>query len=186
MSEKMREILKSKNIINIVVLFVLGVGLLLFGRFGLDNSTNSASVSSPVYSVSNNTPNNFANDLERRLSEAFSRIEGAGQVHVILNFVNTESVFARDVNQSETNIAEADSGGGSRTQQTQSTIANYVLSGGGPLVLRESERVVAGIIIIAEGGGNIHVIEALTNAARSLLGIEPHRISVLAMNNSTQ
>ena len=174
MSEKLREALKGKKIINVVVLFLLGTGLLLFSQFGLENEEEREPI--PTIIREPNYP-----DLERRLSTAFSRIEGAGEVHILLNFSNTSSIFARDVNQSETTISEQDMSGGIRNQQTSSTVANYVLSGGSPLVLRESERIVEGIIIIAEGGGNIHVVEALTNAARSLLGIEPHRISVLEM-----
>jgi len=177
MSEKLREALKGKKIINIVVLFVLGVGLLLFSQFGLTNEETKEPVPTIIREPS-------YPDLERRLSAAFSRIEGAGEVHVLLNFASTPSVFARDVNQSETTVSEQDAGGGTRNQHTTSTIANYVLSGGTPLVLQQSERIVEGIIIIAEGGGNIHVVEALTNAARSLLGIEPHRISVLEMSSN--
>lgn len=170
--------LKGKNMINIVVLLVLGMGLLLFSIFGF----NEEDKPSPIPTVIREPSYSFR-DLEERLSTVFSTIEGAGEVSVLLNFTYSSTVLARDVNRSESQITEfsPNAENQTRSHNTVSESANYVLSAGNPLVLREAERLVSGIVIIAEGGGNIHVVEALINAARALLGIEPHRISVLTM-----
>lgn len=170
--------LKGKNMVNIVVLLVLGVGLLLFSQIGFNNEDRDA----PIPTIIREPAYNFR-DLEERLSSVFSRIEGAGEVSVLLNFTYSSAVLARDINRSETQLTE-NAENQVRNQHITNESANYVLSAGNPLVLREAERLVSGIVIIAEGGGNIHVVEALTNAARALLGIEPHRISVLTMGTS--
>ncbi|MCL1787241.1 MAG: stage III sporulation protein AG, partial [Defluviitaleaceae bacterium] len=52
---------------------------------------------------------------------------------------------------------------------------------GTPLVLREVEPRIEGIVIIAEGGDSPFVRDALTRAARAVLGLEAHMIQVLTM-----
>lgn len=123
---------------------------------------------------------------ETRLAEFFSLVEGAGEVRVMLGFSGvSETVFATDSTASDSITREEDSQGGTReTHQTQHSQQTVIISAGGgshPLVVMESEPVIKGIVIIAQGGNDANVRAALTRAAQAVLGLEAHRIQVLTM-----
>jgi stage III sporulation protein AG len=52
-----------------------------------------------------------------------------------------------------------------------------------PLVLREVQPKIEGVIIIAEGGDNILVKEALTNAAEAVLGLDISNVQIFKMKS---
>ncbi|MCL2357347.1 MAG: hypothetical protein FWC70_09370 [Defluviitaleaceae bacterium] len=126
-------------------------------------------------------------ELERRLEEFFSLVEGAGRVRVMVSpMVGRETVFAVDTTASGSQTTEQDSQGGtrdSRTYQSSEQIVRLPNRQGQdvPLVLRETEPRVEGIVIIAEGGDSPFVRDALTRAARAVLGLEAHTIQILKM-----
>jgi len=130
-------------------------------------------------------PTYHAHELEYRLSEFFSLVDGAGQVRVMISPpAGRETVFAVNTNTSDATSKEQDAQGGTReTRQTQLYEQTVILtdrSGNSyPLILREVEPQATGIVIIAEGGDNPHVRDALTRAARAMLGLEAHMVQVL-------
>jgi len=123
--------------------------------------------------------------LEVQLEEFFSMVEGAGQVRVMLGpSTGHEIVYAIDVNQSGSSTVEKDAQGGTREvtqhQSQEKTVMITDRQGTDrPLVLREIPAQVQGIVIIAEGGDNAFVRDALTRAAVAVLGVESHRVQVL-------
>jgi len=127
--------------------------------------------------------------LEERLEEFFSLVEGAGRVRVMVSpLAGRETVFAVDVNESRSYSKEEDSQGGSRetrqhTSQEQTVMVTDRAGTDRPLVLREVEPRIEGIVIIAEGGDSPFVRDALTRAARAVLGLDAHLIQVLTMAN---
>jgi stage III sporulation protein AG len=99
-----------------------------------------------------------------------------------------ETVYAVDEVTSDAFTREEDALGGSReTRQTAGTTHTVLIpdrnGASRPLVLRESEPNVLGIVIIAEGGDSPFVRAELTRAARAVLGLEAHKIEVLTMRN---
>ena len=126
--------------------------------------------------------------LETRLEEFFAIVEGAGKVRVMISpLAGRETVFAVDVNLNNSYSREEDSQGGTReTRQHHSQEETVILTDrqgvDRPLVVREIEPQVLGIVIIAEGGDNAFVRDALTRAAMAMLGLEAHMIQVLKGN----
>lgn len=127
--------------------------------------------------------------LEERLEEFFSLVEGAGKVRVMVSpMVGRETVFAVDANESRSYSMEEDAQGGSRethqhTLNEQTVMVTDRTGTDRPLVLREIEPRIEGIVIIAEGGDNPHVRDALTRAARAMLGLDAHLIQVLTKSS---
>ncbi|MCL2225902.1 MAG: hypothetical protein FWB96_13115 [Defluviitaleaceae bacterium] len=125
--------------------------------------------------------------LEARLEEFFGMVENAGKVRVMISPLGSrETVFAVDVSGSRSHTTEQDSQGGSReTHQYQSAEKTVIITNrqgtDTPLILREIEPRTEGIVIIAEGGDCPFVRDALTRAARAVLGLEAHMIQVLTM-----
>lgn len=144
----------------------------------------------PTYSHAHgNTDFSREEALEQRLEEFFSLVEGAGRVRVMVSPLGgRETVFAVDAVTSGSQTQEQDSQGGTREARTYQSNEKIVIVPNRqgqdmPLVLREVEPRIEGIVIIAEGGDSPLVRDALTRAARAMLGLEPHKIEVLSMED---
>jgi len=135
-------------------------------------------------------PSSFEEEraLETRLEEFFSLVDGAGKVRVMISpLTGRETVVAVDTNRSESATKETDSQGGTReTNQYQSQEQTVIITDrqgtDRPLVLREVEPQISGIVIIAQGGDCPFVRDALTRAARAVLGLDAHMVQVLQGN----
>jgi len=143
----------------------------------------------PIHGVEQQTATEnaflYERALEQRLEEFFSLVEGAGLVRVMVSpMTGRETVFATDTNEIRSYSMEADSEGGSRETRHNQTYEETVMitdrqGADRPLVLREIEPRISGIVIIAEGGDSPFVREALTRAAQAVLGLDAHMIQVL-------
>ena len=140
-------------------------------------------------SISSDAKNTYEQELEQRLEEVLSLVEGVGQVRVLVSLERgRETVFAVDRNTSSSITQEQDAQGGTRYQSSQSGQDNTIIIADRtgidrPLVVKEIEPVVSGVIIIAEGGDNIHVRDALIRSTSALLGISANRVNVMQMKN---
>lgn len=125
--------------------------------------------------------------LEEKLEKALKKVEGVGEVSVVITLKNTsEKIIAADSDYSESVIQESDSAGGVRstTQQSGSTSNIYydTQEGSEPYVTKENMPEVEGIVIVAKGGGDGNVCADITAAAEALLVVPAHKIKVLKMN----
>lgn len=126
-------------------------------------------------------------DLESRLEEILSRIEGAGRVEVMIAYESTpEKVPALSVDKqtsSSTDVGE----NGTNTTNTENTKSGVVTvngnNGNDAFVLRENTPEIKGVIVIAEGADNIAVKLDLLNAVKTVLNVSLDRVDVYKMNN---
>ena len=167
------------------------VALVAVGVFAL-TLQRSAPTEAPPATVVHSYPSYHApppfpqeRALEARLEEIFALVEGAGKVRVLISpLTGRETVFAVDTSSSKTATKEEDAQGGTREitgeQLTESTVVITDRQGGSqPLVVKEIAPSIGGIVIVAQGGNNPHVQDALTRAARVVLGLDAHMIQVL-------
>jgi stage III sporulation protein AG len=125
--------------------------------------------------------------LEERLAEILSLVEGAGRVNVLLHTSRgPQRVYALDETRDESETIEKDGEGGERSQRTSRTASSHVTlnrreGGQEPLILYENAPRIEGVIIVAEGGSDIFVRDALKRATSSLLGVAIHNVTVLPM-----
>ena len=127
----------------------------------------------------------YGTQLERRLEQVLSTVEGAGQVEVIITFVDSgEKVVNKDVNNSASNLTEQDSAGGNRVSEEYHYEENTILSGsstgsGTPYVIQELTPTVLGVLVVSDGGDSPVVVEKITTAISALFGVSAHKITVL-------
>ena len=182
MSEKLRTLLKGNNKGYLVALAGVGVLLLLVYNTLLDTEEAVDQVYVRANNMSEQRPQSFTTQIETRLEGIFSSISGVGEVNVMVTLTQgSELVVATEISQTNSSTIENDGAGGTREVTNMSHNMNYVSVGNSPLILTEIEPRVEGVIVVAQGGGNIRVVEAITNAVRAVLGIEAHRIVVLEM-----
>jgi len=183
----LKEMFKNKDkkaIYNLLVLFAAGVVILIISGTFFKSGKNGPyeSVATAVTQQDAAEPD-YARQLEQRLEETLSYVAGAGEVKVMITLrYGRESFIAKDINTNVSNMTENDSQGGSRESRTQTSGETTVRNGSdAPFVFKEAAPVIEGVIIIAKGGDDVFVKDALTKAAYTVLGIEPHMVQVLKM-----
>ena len=128
--------------------------------------------------------------LEQKLEDLLSKIEGAGEVSVMITWKSSsEKIIEKDKESTNESLEETDSQGGSRTTKniTSSDRSIYKNSGEGseegePYVTKEISPVVEGVIIIAQGGDHPVVVQNITEAVQALFDIDTHKIKVMKGN----
>lgn len=112
------------------------------------------------------TPSCEESSLKDELTHTLSEIKGAGEVTVMLTYENDgKKNFGYDIAANDKKTVVLNSQGEQRA-----------------LVEENIQPVVRGVIIIADGGGNIKVKESLIRAAQTVLQIAPHKIEVFERN----
>lgn len=116
--------------------------------------------------------------LEKRLKTALSKVEGAGSVDVVINFESSsELVPATSEDIQSSSSAEDDKY--TETRNEKKGIATS--SGGEAVILREDQPKVRGVIVVAQGAGDIGVRMNLLNAVKTLLNVEADKVEILKM-----
>ncbi len=144
----------------IYILLAVGIGLLLLGSL-------PGKKDDPPQPAANAAEKDYVSDLEARLEETLSSIEGAGEVSVTL--------VPRD--RGSLDVDKDSSGDGSKT---------VIVSGQGgsqALVLAEKYPAVQGAIVVARGAGSDRVRADLAEAVSTALGIGAHRVKVYKMRS---
>lgn len=185
-----------KKLLRLAIMLAVGVALLIAsmlmknrGSSGGTSGQNQSDASQDAAQATSDE-SDYAGKLEARLAETLSLVNGAGRVEVMVTLAeSTEIVPAKEIDTSSSSTTESDSQGGTRQSTSSSADESYVIlspagNGQEALVIKEIAPKVEGVIIVAEGGGDITVKDALTRAAYTVLGIEAHKVQVLQMKSS--
>lgn len=132
----------------------------------------------------------YSNLLEQKLASALSRVEGAGEVSVMITWESSsEKIIEKDEESTSESLEETDSQGGSRTTKsiTSSDQSVYISTEDGaqdgqPYVTKEISPIVEGVIVIAQGGDQPVVVQNITEAVQALFDIDTHKIKVMKGN----
>ena len=186
-----------KNLRKDQLLILLLTGILLMviavpaGKTGKNSSSVSgSSTEGSVNGVSSGTDEEaYTSYLEGRLSRTLSRIEGAGDVKVMITLKSSaEKVLDKDTESDQETVTEEDSQGGTRQSSKASKKENTVYASGSdssiqgsgsPYVSKELSPEIEGVVVIADGGGNAVVKENISSAVQALFDIEPHKIRIM-------
>ena len=117
----------------------------------------------------NNRPTNETRTqrIERQLSESFSKIEGAGETIVIINW--------------ESGLESTVRVAGNNNNNTNSNPNPIVIGGGGGLSGQNAYPRALGVLILTQGGDNVRLQIELINAVSVFLDITPDRIRILTL-----
>lgn len=128
----------------------------------------------------------YEQQLEARVKEVLSQVEGVGEVDVMIILKSSsQKVYQTDGKSSLSSTKEQDTAGGTRDiQQEEKESTTVILDGSqeGPLLEMELYPEVAGIVISAQGGGTPAIQNEITEAMEALFGLPAHKIKVLKRN----
>ena len=124
--------------------------------------------------------------IEQQLKEILQKISGVGQVEVLITYEdNGRTIVEKDQSISEELVQEADSSGGTRTTTTSRNEKETVYENDEtPYVVQELSPQVKGILVVAEGGGNVSVKKQIQETIEALFGLDAHKISIMKMEVS--
>lgn len=126
----------------------------------------------------------YEQQLEARLKELLSHVDGVGEVEVMIVLKSSEEkVWRVDKNTSYSSTQETDSNGGSRDIRSQEVTESTILpgqgNGDGALLEKELKPEIGGVVVSAAGGGSPTVQAEISAAVEALFDVPSHKIKVL-------
>ncbi len=179
----------------LLTFFIVGVLLIFCGSTVFSGQTQKTSIVPEIKQEVSETFKSeqtlsYEEQLEKRLKSVYENVEGAGKVEVLLTLSNgKEIIVAEDITSQQSTVKETDGNAISREQSDYSSQGKKIIISGGngfdtPLILKEIEPKVEGVVIVCEGGDNVIVVDALIRATQTVLGVEPHKVQVLKMKKN--
>ena len=168
--KKIWEFIKKSKYVLVVIL--LGVVLISLPQNDKENIGETAVSVQEEFSLAKE---------EQRIAKALSKIEGAGEVTVVLTVRSSgETVIAKDM---ESYVMEEN--GESRQELSSSVVT--VSEGSqkeSPVTIEVVYPEYLGALIVAEGAGNAETKLKLTQAVAALTGLSTEKITVVKMKSS--
>lgn len=164
MKEKGRKLLGRYKYV--LLLALVGVLLLLWPA-GKDKGETTAQPSSGAAEVFT------LEEMEARLSQTLSKVQGAGDVSVMLTLQSRQrQILASD----EVSVLDAD--GSSRLERSTVILSGGTGAGETPVVLQEVMPSYQGALVVCEGGDNAKVKLKLLEAVAALTGLGTDKITI--------
>ena len=183
--KKIIEKLKKKE--NLVVIILIGV-LLMVISIPTDDKEEWVEETEQESQLSQ-SENTTVKELERRLEEILSHVEGVGKVQVMITLKSKgERVVEKDLESSESTVEDSASGkesSKSRDVTKKETTVTYSQGSGSnePYVIKELEPEIEGVLVIAEGGNSPAVARNISEAILALFSVDAHKIKVMKAVN---
>lgn len=126
----------------------------------------------------------YERELEERVKKILKNVQGVGQVDVMITLKSSkEKILHVDLDTSRTANEEKDSAGGTRISTEEQRKETALMAGKGqeegPVVEKEIQPEIAGIVISAQGGGSAAVKADISDAMQALFNVPAHKIKVL-------
>ena len=123
-------------------------------------------------------------EMEQRLCDALSQMEGVGAVHVVVTLESTgKKIVEKDVptrSTTEENKKGEETGSVTSSSQDEATVYEKTQNGAEtPYVVSEEYPAVRGVLVIAEGGGNPVTIQEIQEAVMALFQVGANKIKVV-------
>lgn len=152
-----------------------------------ENNTTSKQLATTVQN--NNMPSTIqtTDDIEEKLENILSKIQGVGDVKVCINYSESSEVVAMYNETSKvSNTEEADTSGGTRKiQETDSQKEIVYQEENGekmPITTKVVQPKIEGAIITAKGASNANTKANIIQAVEAVTGLATHKIQVFEMN----
>lgn len=193
MIEKITLFFKNKN--NLVVVVLVGILLMVIALPVKKNDTDAPKNAVDIENSENHNDSylideaGYVDNMEKRLEAALSKLDGAGEVKVMITLSSSaEVVLQKDVASSLSETREEDGEGGTRSirilDEEENTV--YISEGNqsAPYVVKTITPKVEGVIVLAQGAGEGKISMEILDAVRVIFGIEAHRVKVLKLDST--
>lgn len=187
---------KEIGLSKLVIIFMAGVFLLILSlpsgsmsvkKDSAKNGTKKETTVQTVQDTAAQAMKQYAGEQEKELERLLSKVEGIGEVDVMLTIASSEEkrTLQQEDHTSSTS-RESDSTGGTRNQTQGSSKTEPVLvgeDGKEPFVVQVQSPQVEGVLVVAQGAGSGVIDSEIIAAVEALFPIEPHKIKVMKMGS---
>ena len=160
----------------LVVAIILAIYFSSLDTGGAKKTDDKAEAGAPAGAISSDT------EMEDRLKRVLSKVDGVGDVDVIINYESTAErvpAFSEDRQVSKSDSQDTSS----ETTSEKSDIATVQGNGASEaLIVKENPPEVRGVIVVAQGAEDISVRMNLLNAVTTLLNVSADKVEILKMN----
>ncbi|TYP51634.1 stage III sporulation protein AG [Thermosediminibacter litoriperuensis] len=176
---------KNKSISTLIIIGLVGFILLTIGKISIQGDFSQKTVDGRATDIKIAADQPFLQeDIEKKLEQILSQVEGVGRVKVMLTFETEDQVEpAFNTVDNKRVTEENDSEGGIRTiTETQVNKQVVLLNKGGeeePLLVKKMIPAIKGVLIVADGGESSETVERITKATSTLLGVPLYKIKVM-------
>ena len=174
---EIRKIKKDKWLIILLV----GLLLVVIAMPVSDIKSDQTQDEQQMQKAENASEDTYADALETRLENALAKVEGVGNVKVMITLASSSEKVVEKDQEMTSEVQEGENGGKNISSSETAVYAN----GNGeemPYVKQELSPRIEGVLVIADGGDNAIVIENITEAVQALFGVDTHKIKVMKHN----
>lgn len=183
----------KKNIENLVIFLVLLIITILAINIIWGENEPEEQPEESEYKVlaqeldSNNSSNiQISNEynLEEQLEDILSKMEGVGNVSVLITYSETSVVVPMyNESQNTSSTKESDSNGGNRSIESSDSTKEVVKdSNNEPITEKITMPKIEGAIVLAEGGENATIKSNIVQAVAAVTGIATYKVQVFKLS----
>ncbi|MCI8771653.1 MAG: stage III sporulation protein AG [Lachnospiraceae bacterium] len=190
MMENIRELIQKIGFFRLMLVVLAGVLLLVLSLpSGGDSQTEDRVEESEALREGDAlflAMEQYAGRLEKETAEILSKVEGLGEVEVMLTLASSEEkVTLQDDSITEDDSLQEDTVGGSKKDSSYQSKGESVLvkkdGEESPYVVQIHSPAIEGVIVVAQGAGSGKKEKEIIEAIQALFPIEPHKIKVMKM-----
>lgn len=171
----------KKNYYNILIAIFFGIILIMLsdGFIKKDEKQNKTEPI-PQKKMMDKT---YEKKLEQELEQILMQVQNVGKVEVMMTFENGKEIVTKNdmMKEKATTNEEALNGDKRQIVSNKSQKTTVKVNGDEPLIVKEINPKVLGILIVAQGGGNVEVKSTIINATKAVFDIDINKIQVLEM-----
>ena len=187
----------SKNVMNLIIVFLMGVLILLTANLFktttssvkgilVQNNNNNKNDTSVEELVTEEKTDQLEKEVKNELKSILQQTEGVGRVEVMIYFASgEEQVPAVNMNDSTNTTEEVDNEGGRRNTTQKNSGTTIVMTSQGdktePLIVKKNKPKVTGVLIVAEGAEDKVTEYRIRKAVTNLFNVADNKVNVYPM-----
>lgn len=185
--EKLKSHLGKMNnkefINNLFIILLISIIFLIVANIFLKTDDKDDNSIKDEYDVGNtiDLQEDYSTYLEKKLVNILSKINGVGNVNVMVTLENSvEKIAATNTTKTTEETLENDSEGGTREIHREDMTTQVMTKGNDDslMIVKEIKPTVQGVIVVAEGADDPILKEILYEAVKTALGIQANKVEV--------
>lgn len=169
MQDWIRRMLHKRTKTDFLILILIGALLMIIAVPVRDQpQKKKAEATEGAQTVS--VEQDYKRELEEELQRLLARMEGVGECSVMITLEDDGRTYV------DKNV-QIDEG-----ERREETVVYRQEDGESPYVTLKRRPKVAGVVVVAEGGGSAEIAAEISNAVMSLFQLEAHKITVVKMS----
>lgn len=186
---------KIENLVFLVIILIITIVVIniIWNGESKSNQNEEGVSTKRLASIENTVTNNVStvtqsnDNLEQKLEEILGKIQGVGEVKVLINYSESSEIIAMYNENSKVSVTEETdtSGGVRKIEQTDSQKDIIYQEENGektPITQKVIQPKIEGAVVTAKGAGDVTIKTNIIQAVEAVTGLATHKIQVFVMD----